>query len=105
MAQKVYYKGYNLILTEWQWVYEVDNECFDKLYLPLFDESDGLYCVQASFVDIYFEQSKASNYSLDFSIADCVSIQTLSTNCLYYEELRTMAAVCQKTGKESEAKV
>ncbi|WP_291592306.1 glucosidase family protein [Bacteroides sp.] len=89
-------------LAEWQWLYEVGKKCFDKLYSPFYDESDGLYRGQASFIDIHFEQSKATGYPQDFSIADCVSIKALSTNCLYYEGLQTMAMACRKTGRKTE---
>lgn len=89
-------------LAEWQWLYEVGKECFEKLYSPFYDESDGLYKGQAAFIDIHFEQSKATGYPQNFSIADCVSIKALSTNCLYYEGLQTMAMTCRKIGRKVE---
>ncbi|WP_194768616.1 MGH1-like glycoside hydrolase domain-containing protein [Tamlana sp. I1] len=100
-AEDLFNKNPNL--ADWQWLYDNGVECFKSLYKPFYDASDGLYRGQASFIDIHFEDNKASGYPEEFSIADCVLIKPISTNCLYYKGLLAMANVCEILGKSEES--
>jgi hypothetical protein len=52
---------------------------FDEhFYRPFFDEADGLYWGQASFIDV-----GGSGYPAGFTHADAIMIKALSTNCAY----------------------
>lgn len=93
-------------MADWDWVHEAGNNCFNLLYNPFFDEGDGLFRGQSSFIDIHYDNNaKATGYPQDWKITDCVMIKALSTNCLYYKGLLTMATCCEKTGKTDEAKI
>jgi hypothetical protein len=39
----------------WRAFYETGEECFRRLYNPMFDPMSGLYCGQASFIDVHFD--------------------------------------------------
>lgn len=89
-------------IADWQWLYNTAHACFEKLYNPFFDSSDGLYRGQAAFIDIHELDHKTTGYPIDFTESDCVLVKALSTNALYYQALKNMALVCEKTGKNRE---
>jgi hypothetical protein len=86
-------------LADWNWVLENGKLFFKDFYAPWYDKSDGLYRGQALFHDI---QSTA--YPKDMSIADCVLLKSLSTNCLYYRGMQAMAKACEKCGRPDNEK-
>lgn len=90
-------------MADWQWFYNTSHACFEKLYNPFFDPSDGLYRGQAAFIDIHEIDHQTTGYPMDFTESDCVLVKALSTNALYYQALKDMASVCQKLGKDTEA--
>ena len=87
----------------WEWIYARGKECFEKLYQPFFDPSDGLYRGQSSFIDVHFLYKKASGYPQDWTIGNCVRIKATSTNCLYAKGLAVMAAAAAKLGRKEES--
>ncbi len=89
-------------IADWKWLYDNGKKCFNQLYKPFYDPADGLYRGQAAFIDIHFINKKTTGYPQEFSMSDCVLIKPLSTNCLYYEGLKTMEYVCHKIGKKKE---
>ncbi|WFB36352.1 hypothetical protein P3T73_01055 [Kiritimatiellota bacterium B12222] len=89
--------------ADWAWLYRNGQEFFTDFYHPFYDTTDGLYFGQASFIDIHFPDNKTSGYPQDWSIADCVLIKSLSTNCLYVIALHAMADAAKRLGKFTEA--
>jgi len=81
-------------LADWEWVVENGKYFFKVFYDPWFDKTDGLYRGQPLFHDI-----QSSAYPAGMSIADCVLLKALSTNCLYYRGMQTMAKACEKSGR------
>jgi len=81
-------------LADWKWVVENGEYFFKVFYEPWFDKTDGLYRGQPLFHDI-----QSSAYPAGMSIADCVLLKALSTNCLYYRGMQTMAKACEKSGR------
>ena len=81
-------------LADWEWVVENGKYFFKVLYEPWFDKTDGLYRGQPLFHDI-----QSSAYPAGMSIADCVLLKALSTNCLYYRGMLAMAKACEKSGR------
>ncbi|HEY9250227.1 MAG TPA: hypothetical protein VIO38_13890, partial [Rariglobus sp.] len=88
---------------EWRWLYETGREFFRDVYAPFYDQRDGLYHGQPSFIDIHFTDHKTSGYPQEWGVADCVLVKALSTNCLYMLGLRTMAAAATQLGLTDEA--
>lgn len=88
---------------DWAWVHATGTRCFDELYAPLLDPSDGLWRGQASFIDIHFEHKRSAGYPLDWSIADCVLIKATSTNCLYVRGMQVMAQAAAQLSRCEEA--
>jgi hypothetical protein len=86
-----------------EWIYKEGNYFFKNFYQPFYDPTDGLYRGQATFIDIHFQNFKATGYPQDWSIDDCLLIKATSTNCLYYQGLLVMEEVCKKLGKDKEA--
>ncbi len=89
---------------QWQWLYDTTHECFKKMYDPFFDPSDGLYRGQASFIDIHEGEKRTTAYPQDYHMFDCILLKSTSTNCLYYQAMKSMEKACKKLGKHKEAK-
>lgn len=94
----------NSLTEEWEWFYENGDFFFSEFYAPFFDEDDGLYRGQATFIDIHFPHNTASGYPQDWSIQDCIMMKALSTNCLYYMGILSMAKAAKCLGKPEEEK-
>jgi hypothetical protein len=90
-------------MADWKWLHEYGTKCYETLYMPFFDESDGLFRGQASFIDIHYSEGPATGYPLDYSKADCVLLKALSTNCLYYKSHMVMAEACRALNRVHEA--
>ena len=84
-------------VADWQWMLETGEHFFEVFYAPWFDNSDGLYRGQPLFHDI-----TSSAYPDGMTIADCVLLKSLSTNCLYYRGLLAMAQACEKCGRPAQ---
>ena len=80
-------------LADWKWFHENGTLFFKDFYAPWFDPADGLYRGQPLFHDI-----TNSAYPKDMTIADCVLLKSLSTNCLYYKAMLAMADASAKIG-------
>jgi hypothetical protein len=81
-------------LADWNWMVENGEHFFRVFYSPWLDRSDGLYRGQPLFHDI-----QSSAYPKGMSVADCVLLKALSTNCLYYRGMLAMARACEKAGR------
>jgi hypothetical protein len=81
-------------LADWKWVVENGEHFFKVFYDPWFDKTDGLFRGQPLFHDI-----QSSAYPKGMTIADCVLLKALSTNCLYYRGMQAMANACEKSGR------
>lgn len=81
-------------LADWKWVVENGEYFFKVFYDPWFDKTDGLFRGQPLFHDI-----QSSAYPKGMTIADCVLLKALSTNCLYYRGMQAMAKACEKSGR------
>jgi hypothetical protein len=81
-------------IAEWKWMVENGDYFFKVFYDPWFDKTDGLFRGQPLFHDI-----QSSAYPKGMSIADCVLLKALSTNCLYYRGMQAMAKACEKSGR------
>lgn len=89
---------------EWKWFYETADMNFKEFYYPFFDETDGLFFGQPTFIDVglygfpeHFGQNtkEARNNG--------VWVKATSTNALYYKALCVMAEVAEKLGLNNEA--
>jgi hypothetical protein len=80
-------------LADWKWFHQNGSEFFKDFYGPWFDASDGLYRGQPLFHDI-----TNSAYPKGMTIADCVLLKSLTTNCLYYKAMLSMADASTKIG-------
>ncbi len=86
-------------LADWTWVVENGEYFFKVFYDPWFDKTDGLFRGQPLFHDI-----QSSAYPKGMTIADCVLLKALSTNCLYYRGMQVMAKACEKSGRPAAEK-
>jgi hypothetical protein len=86
-------------IADWKWMLETGRHYFKVFYAPWFDKTDDLYRGQPIFHDI-----TSSAYPKGMTIADCVLLKSLSTNCLYYRGLLAMANACEKCGRPAEEK-
>ena len=86
-------------LADWKWVVENGEYFFKVFYDPWFDQADGLFRGQPLFHDI-----QSSAYPAGMTIADCVLLKALSTNCLYYRGMLAMAKACEKLGRPTAEK-
>jgi len=83
---------------ELEWLFETGTRCFRELYAPFWDEEDGLYWGQASFVDIHFPSKgiKTSGYPPEWEFDDCLHLKATCTNALYQRGLQVMADVAER---------
>ena len=86
-------------IAEWKWMVENGDYFFKVLYDPWFDKTDGLFRGQPLFHDI-----QSSAYPKGMTIADCVLLKALSTNCLYYRGMQAMAKACEKSNRPAAEK-
>ena len=86
-------------LADWKWMVENGEYFFKVFYDPWFDKTDGLFRGQPLFHDI-----QSSAYPKGMTIADCVLLKALSTNCLYYRGMQAMAKACEKAGRPASEK-
>jgi hypothetical protein len=86
-------------MADWKWMLENGEHFFKVFYDPWFAPSDGLYRGQPLFHDI-----TSSAYPEGMTIADCVLLKALSTNCLYYRGLLAMANACERCGRPADQK-
>ncbi len=86
-------------IADWDWMLEHGELFFNVFYAPWFDKSDGLYRGQPLYHDI-----TNSAYPKGMTIADCVLLKALSTNCLYYRGLLAMAHACESCGRPANEK-
>lgn len=93
-------------------VYEFGQEVYRTCFAPLYDESDGLYRGQASFIDIghtgypaSFGRSRPHDEAFDNPAVynRCLRIKATSTNCLYVAAFASMASMAVKLGLDEEA--
>ena len=86
-------------LADWKWMVENGEYFFKVFYDPWFDKTDGLFRGQPLFHDI-----QSSAYPKGMTIADCVLLKALSTNCLYYRGMQAMAKACEKSNRPAAEK-
>jgi len=86
-------------IAEWKWMVENGEYFFKAFYDPWFDKTDGLFRGQPLFHDI-----QSSAYPKGMTIADCVLLKALSTNCLYYRGMQAMAKACEKSSRPAAEK-
>lgn len=91
---------------DWAWLLGMGEIFFDYFYRPFYDETDGLYFGQASFIDVGWN---GYLFALDPSLtkeqernAD-VWIKATSTNALYVRGMDAMARAAEILGRENEA--
>ena len=100
--------AYDLIkknkFDEWQWFYETACENFKNYYSPFFDETDGLYFGQPTFIDVGdYGYPESFGYHTKEAKNNSVWIKATSTNALYYKALKVMAEVAEILGRNDEA--
>lgn len=87
---------------EWEWLYENGEYCFSRLYEPFYDESDGMYYGQPTFIDVgHSGYPDGYNEITEEGRNKCVWLKAASTNCLYYKGLRVMERAARILGKDA----
>ncbi len=104
-AEELFKDNFNT-LSDWQWIYDTGKRCFDELYTPFFDESDGLYWGQATFIDIGFNgypPIPGVEYNTVEAYRKSLQIKASSTNALYYHGMMVMSRCAERLGLQAEA--
>lgn len=90
---------------DWAWLFGMGELFFDHFYSPFFDEKDGLYFGQASFIDV-----GTTGYPFAFRDMDgqqqrnaAVWLKTPSTNALYVRGMDVMAHAARVLGRKEDA--
>ncbi len=90
--------------TEWEWLYENGQLGFDKFYQAFYDETDGLYFGQPTFIDVgHCGYPDGYNTPTTKRRNKCVWLKATSTNSLYYKALCVMAETARLLDKADEA--
>ena len=92
-------------LSEWQWFYETGVECFERLYKPFYDSSDGLYYGQPTFIDVGYtgyprellEKPGMTKHN------NCIWVKASSTNSLYYVGMLALSDAAARLGYLNES--
>ena len=90
---------------DWAWLYGMGNIFFDYFYKPFYDETDGLYLGQASFIDVGWNGYPFAlrGLSKQEERNRAVQIKTPSVNALYVRGMDVMAHAAELLGKTKEA--
>lgn len=91
---------------DWAWLYGMGNIFFDYFYKPFYDEADGLYFGQASFVDVGWNGYPFALEGLDKQSErnKAVWIKTPSCNALYVRGMDVMAHAARVLGRDEDAR-
>ncbi len=91
-------------ISEWEWLYENGKIGFEQYYKVFYDESDGLYFGQPTFIDIgHSGYPDGYNKPTTKKRNKCVWLKASSTNCLYYKGMCVMSEAAKRLGKTEEA--
>lgn len=90
---------------DWAWLYGMGNIFFDYFYKPFYDETDGLYFGQASFIDVGWNGYPFALQGLDKETERnrAVWIKTPSCNALYVRGMDVMAHAAEILDRPEEA--
>ena len=91
---------------DWAWLYGMGNIFFDYFYKPFYDEADGLYFGQASFIDVGWNGYPFALEGLDKQSErnKAVWIKTPSCNALYVRGMDVMAHAARVLGRDGDAR-
>ncbi len=91
---------------DWAWLYGMGNIFFDYFYKPFYDEADGLYFGQASFIDVGWNGYPFALEGLDKRSErnKAVWIKTPSCNALYVKGMDVMAHAARVLGRDEDAR-
>jgi hypothetical protein len=91
---------------DWAWLYGMGNIFFDYFYKPFYDEADGLYFGQASFIDVGWNGYPFALEGLDKQSErnKAVWIKTPSCNALYVRGMDVMAHAARVLGRDEDAR-
>lgn len=91
---------------DWAWLYGMGNIFFDYFYKPFYDEADGLYFGQASFIDVGWNGYPFALDGLDKQSErnKAVWIKTPSCNALYVRGMDVMAHAARVLGRDEDAR-
>lgn len=90
---------------EWQWFYETADKNFKEFYFPFFDETDGLFFGQPTFIDVgLYGYPEHFGYNTKEARNNGVWVKATSTNALYYKALSIMSEVAEMLNLYEEAK-
>jgi len=90
---------------DWAWLYGMGNLFFQHFYAPFYDEKDGLYFGQASFIDVGCNGYPFALQNMDRQAERnaAVWIKTPSCNALYVRAMDVMAHAAALLEREKEA--
>ncbi len=90
---------------DWAWLYGMGTIFFDYFYKPFYDEKDGLYFGQASFIDVGWNgyPFALQGLSKQEERNRAVQIKTPSVNALYVRGMDVMAHAAEILEKPQEA--
>lgn len=90
---------------DWAWLYGMGNIFFDYFYKPFYDETDGLYFGQASFIDVGWNGYPFAHQDMSAAAQRnaAVWLKTPSTNALYVRGMDVMAHAAQLLDRPEEA--
>ena len=92
-------------LDEYKWLYETAKYDFEHFYNPFFDETDGLYFGQPTFIDV-----GSNGYPESFGLKtkeaynNGIWVKAASTNALYYKAFDVLSKTAEKLGLPEEAR-
>ncbi len=85
-----------------KWLYANGKYCFEVLYEPFYDASDGMYFGQPTFIDVgHNGYPDGWNTPTEENRNRCVWLKAASTNCLYFKALTIMAELAERFGEDS----
>lgn len=88
-------------MDQWQWLYETAKRHFREFYAPFYDERDGLFFGQPTFIDVGCNgYPEAFGYRTKAAFNNGVWVKASSTNALYYKALSVLAEVSARLGEK-----
>jgi hypothetical protein len=88
---------------DWAWLYSEGTWFFENIYRYFYDESDGLYRGQATFVDVHMEFKQQSGYPTAWGLRECIMSKAVSTNALYFQAMEVLSRTASRLGHSADA--